>query len=97
MDVSYRTYFGFQKEPFGADLEMGEISKTPGLLVVKERFDYTLRIGDMALFTGEIGCGKSTAVRYAIGQLHPSEYDPLYVTASSGSILELYQQILTER
>ena len=59
---------------------------------VKERFDYTIRIGAMALLTGEIGSGKSTALRYAIGQLHPSEYNPLYVTASSGSILELYRQ-----
>ncbi len=96
MDTSYRTFFGFQKEPFGADLEMSEILKTPELVAVKERFDYTIRIGAMALLTGEIGSGKSTALRYAIGQLHPSEYNPLYVTASSGSILELYRQILTE-
>jgi len=96
MDISYRTFFGFQKEPFGVDLEMGEILKTPELVAVKERFDYTIRIGAMALLTGEIGSGKSTALRYAIGQLHPSEYNPLYVTASSGSILELYRQILTE-
>jgi type II secretory pathway predicted ATPase ExeA len=75
---------------------MGEILKTPELVAVKERFDYTIRIGAMALLTGEIGSGKSTALRYAIGQLHPSEYNPLYVTASSGSILELYRQILTE-
>jgi general secretion pathway protein A len=96
MDVSYRSFFGFQKEPFGADLELGEILKTPELLAVKERFDYALRIGAMALLTGEIGSGKSTALRYAIGQLHPSEYTTVYVTASSGSILELYRQILTE-
>lgn len=96
MDTSYRTFFGFQKEPFGADLEMREILKTPELVVVQERFDYTIRIGAMALLTGEIGSGKSTALRYAIGQLHPSEYNPLYVTASSGSILELYRQILAE-
>jgi len=96
MDMNYRTFFGFQREPFGADLQLSEILKTPELLAVKERFDYTIRIGAMALLTGEIGSGKSTALRYAIGQLHPSEYNPLYVTASSGSILELYRQILTE-
>ncbi|MBV5341376.1 MAG: hypothetical protein J0665_17785, partial [Deltaproteobacteria bacterium] len=28
--------------------------------------------------------------------LHPSEYRIIYVTASSGSILELYRQILNE-
>ena len=38
----------------------------------------------------------STALRYAMGQLHPSEYRAFYITASSGSILELYRQCLSE-
>jgi type II secretory pathway predicted ATPase ExeA len=50
----------------------------------------------MALVTGEIGSGKSTALRYASGKLHPSEYRILSITASSGSILELYRQLLGE-
>jgi general secretion pathway protein A len=96
MNVSYRTFFGFKKEPYGSDLELSEILKTPELVAVKERFDYALRIGAMALVTGDIGSGKSTALRYAIGQLHPSEYTSFYITASSGSILELYRQLLGE-
>ena len=96
MDAPYRTFFGFRKEPFGSEIPLKEILKTPELLAVKERFDYTLRLGAIALLTGEIGSGKSTALRYAIGQLHPSEYTTLYVTASSGSILELYRHILAE-
>jgi type II secretory pathway predicted ATPase ExeA len=96
MDTSYRAFFGFKKEPFGADLTINEILKTPELIAFKERFDYTLRIGAMALVTGDIGSGKSTALRYAMGQLHPSEYVTLYIIASSGSILELYRQLLVE-
>ena len=96
MDKSYRAFFGFKKEPFGSDLTLNEILKTPELMAVKERFDYTLRIGAIALVTGDIGSGKSTALRYAMGQLHPSEYVTLYIIASSGSILELYRQLLVE-
>lgn len=96
MDTQYRTFFGLRKEPFGQDLQLDEILQTSELLGVKQRFDYTLRIGAMGLLTGEIGSGKSTALRYAIGKLHPSEYSTLYVTASSGSILELYRLILAE-
>jgi type II secretory pathway predicted ATPase ExeA len=44
--------------------------------------------------TGEIGSGKSTALRYVTGMLHPSQYRTLYITASTGSILELYRQLL---
>jgi type II secretory pathway predicted ATPase ExeA len=96
MNVNYRTFFGFKKEPYGSDLDFDDILKTPELLAVQERFDYALRIGAMALVTGDIGSGKSTALRYAMGQLHPSEYNTFYITASSGSILELYRQLLDE-
>lgn len=96
MQKSYRTFFGFQREPFGSDLQLSEILQTPEIIAVRERFDYALRIGAAALVTGEIGSGKSTALRYAMGKLHPAEYATLYVTASSGSILELYRQILSE-
>jgi type II secretory pathway predicted ATPase ExeA len=94
INVNYRSFFGFKKEPYGSDLKLNDILKTPELLAVRERFDYTLRIGAMALVTGDIGSGKSTALRYAMGKLHPSEYTTFYITASSGSILELYRQIL---
>ena len=93
MDASYRTFFGFKKEPFSSDLALKEIMKTSELIEIKERFDYAIRIGAMALITGDIGSGKSTALRYATGQLHPSEYTTLYITASSGSILELYRKL----
>ena len=96
MDANYRTFFGFKKEPFTSDLELEEILKTPELIEIKERFDYAIRIGSMALVTGDIGSGKSTALRYATRQLHPSEYKTLCVTASSGSILEMYRQLLSE-
>jgi type II secretory pathway predicted ATPase ExeA len=94
MDKIMRAFFGFKKEPFASDLLLDEMLKTPELLSVRERFDYALSIGAMALLTGEIGSGKSTALRYAMGQLHPSEYLLFYVTAASGSILDLYRQIL---
>jgi type II secretory pathway predicted ATPase ExeA len=94
--MSYRTFFGLTREPFSSDLDLKEILQTQELLAVKERFDYALRIGAMALVTGDIGSGKSTALRYALGQLHPSEYATFYFIASSGSILELYRQILSE-
>jgi general secretion pathway protein A len=93
MDENYRTFFGFTTEPFGTDLSLDQILVTAGLDGVKKRFDYCLRLGGIGLVTGEIGSGKSTALRYAAGKLHPSEYHTFFVVASSGSILELYRQI----
>ena len=47
----------------------------------------------MALVTGEIGSGKSTTLRYVTEKLHPSEYRPLYIVATTGAI-GAYRQLL---
>ena len=93
MDNNYRAFFGFSREPFAADIGYAEILKTPELESVKARFDYIMRLGAIGVVTGEVGSGKSTAVRYALNTLHPSEYRSLYITASSGSIMEFYRQL----
>lgn len=96
MNERYRAYYGMEKEPFGTELAIGEILETQELCGVKERFDYAMRLGAVAVVTGEIGSGKSTALRYATEKLHPSGYRTIYVTATTGSILELYRLILGE-
>ena len=96
MNNNYRNFFGLNKEPFGTDIGLSEILKTPELIDVKARFDYVIRLGAIGLVTGEVGSGKSTAIRYALGHLHPSEYRSLYITASSGSIMEFYRQLINE-
>jgi type II secretory pathway predicted ATPase ExeA len=96
MNNNYRSFFGLKKQPFGADINLNEILKTAELIDVKERFDYVIGLGAIGLITGEVGSGKSTAIRYAAEHLHPSEYKSLYMTASSGAIMELYRQLVNE-
>lgn len=94
MDTSYRTFFELQREPFAADIRPKEILATPTVKGVEDRILYAIRLGAIALVTGEIGSGKSTALRYATSNLHPSEFKVLDIIAASGSILELYRQII---
>jgi type II secretory pathway predicted ATPase ExeA len=96
MSAAYRAFFGLRREPFASDLDPSDILQTEGLQAVEERFDYAVRLGAMALVTGEVGSGKSTALRWAASRLHPSEYRVLWITATSGSILETYRQLLAE-
>jgi type II secretory pathway predicted ATPase ExeA len=96
MNHNYRSFFGLKKEPFGADIRVSEILKTAELIDVKDRFDYVVRIGAIALVTGDVGSGKSTAIRFAAEHLHPAEYKSLYMTASSGAIMEFYRQLVNE-
>ena len=64
--------------------------------MVNQRVDYAIRLGGIGLLTGEVGAGKSTALRWAAGRLHPSKHKVLWVTATAGSILEVYRQLLAE-
>ncbi len=96
MQQNYRHHFALQKEPFVADIHHRDIMVTEALSAIKGRICYAMRLGCIALITGDIGSGKSTALRYVTGGLHPSEYWVINVTASSGSILELYRQILAQ-
>lgn len=96
MEQHYRQYFALTKEPFSANLSRKEILETHAIKAISERLHYTIRLGALMVVTGEIGSGKSTALRYCSSGLHPSEYHVLHIRASSGSILELYRNILAE-
>jgi general secretion pathway protein A len=94
MKKKYRTFFGITKEPFAADIAVKEIMQTAQLTAAQNRFEYATELGAIYLITGDIGSGKSTTIRYLLSSLHPSEYKLLYVTATTGSILELYRLIM---
>lgn len=93
MNNEYRIFFGFKKEPFVNTLSTKDILQTEEVKSVKQRFDYTINLGGVGVVTGDVGSGKSTALRYAAAGLHDSEYSVFYITASTGSTIELYRQI----
>ena len=84
--MSYRPFFGLTREPFTPDIELDAILQTPELLAVNERVGYVIRIGGIGLLTGEVGSGKSTALRWSTGKLHPATHKVLWVTATAGSM-----------
>lgn len=93
---SYLAFFGLKKQPFAADLDRDQILETKDLLAAADRLEYAAGLGAIAMVTGDVGSGKSTALRWVAGRLHPSSHKVLWVTASSGSILEFYRQLLAE-
>ena len=91
--ATYKVFFGFQKEPFGQNVRVEDMMKSNALIGVKERFLYAVELCAVAVITGDVGSGKSSGLRFAASLLHPSEYKVLSVTATSGTIIELYKQI----
>jgi general secretion pathway protein A len=91
--TALQPFFGFQREPFAADLKAGELFILPQLHAFVERFDYAVRHGMISVVIGDVGSGKSTSLRYAVSRLHPAEYRVLSLVATSGSLSELYRQL----
>lgn len=96
MTINYRTFFGMTQEAFPNDLSLNDVLETEDIAAIGDRLTYTLRLGAVATITGEVGSGKSTALRYLVSKLHPSEYRIIWLTACSGSILEFYRLFLAE-
>jgi len=90
------TFFGCTRQPFASDIEHRHILETQDLAAAADRLDYATDLGAIALITGDVGAGKSTALRWITGRLHPSKYRVLNLTATSGSILEFYRQLLAQ-
>ena len=92
---NYRVYFGFKKEPFDSNIEPKDLLKLPSMIAVKERIDYISNIDGVMVVTGDVGCGKSTSLRWSISHYHRSNYLILNVVAHGGAIIEFYRQIST--
>lgn len=93
--MSYRTFFGFTKEPFAQDIRIEDIFPMPGLKAATERFMYALGLGAVTIVTGDVGSGKSTALRFAASKLHPSQYKVVSLVGSTGSIIDVLRQLCT--
>ncbi len=91
--MSYLEFFGFQKEPFRRNLAVKELLSLPGMKATKERFRYCIETSGVCTITGDIGLGKSTALRWACAGFHPSEVVTLPVVATSGPLSELYRSV----
>jgi general secretion pathway protein A len=91
--MSYKTFFGFQKEPFAQDIRVSDLFPLSSLNAVYERIKFALELGAATVITGEVGAGKSTSLRYASSRLHPSKYKIIPVIANNGTVMEIYRQI----
>jgi type II secretory pathway predicted ATPase ExeA len=90
--MSYCQFYGFKTEPFTQEIATKNLLRLPAMVTVKERLDYVMN-GGVFIVTGEVGSGKSTSLRWAQNNFHPSQYLFVNMVASGGSIIEFYRQL----
>lgn len=92
--ASIRHHFGLKGDPFPQNVPVKELFPLPGLAPLEKRVFFAIEQRAISVITGDVGCGKSTSLRYIASKCHPSEYELITIVGGSFSAIELYRQIL---
>ena len=86
---------GLQRFPFPKAPDPDDLFHWPGLDETLARLQFGLAAAGFALLTGEVGTGKSTALRLFLHQLDPNLHPAVYIADSTLTPRTLYGRVLT--
>lgn len=89
----FTQHFGMACDPFDRNVDANELFESQGLKELHVRFRYLIEIQAMGLVTGEVGSGKTTAVRRLLDTLHPGTHKAIYVHPSTVNTMDLYRTV----
>lgn len=87
-------YFSFTREPFSRELSPTEVFVSKGHQELLARLRHAIETGSLAVITGHVGSGKSTAIRSVIHSLDASRYRYIYLANSQLTPAEFYKSLL---
>ena len=86
--------YGFASTPFTKSIPSGNLFPYRGHQEIQGRLAFALQEHLPALITGDVGTGKSTAIRAFAHSLDPNVYAVVYLSNPHLSVTTLYRQIL---
>ncbi len=92
----FQEFFGFTSLPFSRGLPTSKLFVAGGQEELKARLSFLLRERGIGLITGEIGSGKSTAVRAFVDALDPTRFIVVYTANPLIGITGLYREMLSQ-
>lgn len=92
----YRKHFALTRHPFDKDLAPDDLFETQALAELTVRLKHLLDMRGIGLVTGESGSGKTTAARRLVASLNTGLYRVLYVSLTTGNVMDLYKTIAWE-
>jgi type II secretory pathway predicted ATPase ExeA len=86
--VGYRQFHGLTRPPFGKAIEADQLLLYPQLQELCQELDELLLEGGVGLLTGEMGIGKTTALRHYFNllQIHSVQLQVAYYGSSRHSV-----------
>ena len=90
-----RSHWGFSRMPFGKDLAPSMLHRHPGHAEAVARISWCVDEAAIGVITGEVGAGKTVAVRAALADLDTSRHTVIYLGNPAIGSRGLYTTIVS--
>jgi type II secretory pathway predicted ATPase ExeA len=90
----FQEFFGFTQLPFSRAMATSDLFVTTGHKELAARLNFLVRERGFGLLTGDVGAGKSTAVRAFTASLDPNRYRVLYLANPTTGLTGIYRELL---
>ena len=89
-----QAYFGFTRMPFGRDLAPGMLHRHTGHGEAVARIGWCITERRIGVITGEVGAGKTVAIRAALAALDPTRHTIIYLPNPTVGVRGIHHHIV---
>jgi type II secretory pathway predicted ATPase ExeA len=90
-----RAHYGFSKMPFGKDVAPGALHRSAGHQEAVARIGFLVAESAAGVLTGEVGAGKTVALRAALAGLDASRHSVVYLANPTVGVRGLHGAIVS--
>jgi type II secretory pathway predicted ATPase ExeA len=90
-----QAHYGFTRMPFGRGVAVGALHRHRGHAEAVARIRWLIDQNALGVLTGEVGAGKTVAVRAALADLDPSRHTVIYLANPSIGVRGLHGAVVT--
>lgn len=90
-----QTHYGFTRMPFSRDIPPQALHAHPSHREAIARINWCVSQRQLGVITGEVGAGKTVAVRAALHQLEPSRHQIIYIPDPTITMRGIHIAIVT--
>jgi len=90
-----RSHWGFSRNPFGKDLAPSMLHGSVRHQEAVARLSWCITEGAIGVVTGEVGAGKTVAIRAATGALDSSRFSVIYLSNPTIGVRGIYSTIVS--
>jgi type II secretory pathway predicted ATPase ExeA len=94
--ITLEAFFGFTGTPFSRDIPVDKLLETESSKELQARLNHVARMRAFGVFTGDVGTGKTTAIRRFSQGLDTNQYRVLYISDSALTPRNFYWETLHE-